>query len=146
MLFRSDNMPNDAEKKRSNILANNSECSMPWVIKDEETGKYYMIGQSKWFGHSMLIFRSDTPYGPFTDQKVLFAIPETIDKIGDQYYKNLYMVNLHPHLSRMGELVFSTNTDSHDFLDNFNYPGSADFRSEERRVGKECRSRWSPYH
>ena len=26
--------------------------------------------------------------------------------------------------------------------------GSADdaLRSEERRVGKECRSRWSPYH
>ena len=25
--------------------------------------------------------------------------------------------------------------------------GYADFeRSEERRVGKECRSRWSPYH
>ena len=22
----------------------------------------------------------------------------------------------------------------------------ADIRSEERRVGKECRSRWSPYH
>ena len=21
-----------------------------------------------------------------------------------------------------------------------------DLRSEERRVGKECRSRWSPYH
>ena len=28
------------------------------------------------------------------------------------------------------------------------YPGAnaADIRSEERRVGKECRSRWSPYH
>ena len=25
------------------------------------------------------------------------------------------------------------------------YPGGAE-RSEERRVGKECRSRWSPYH
>ena len=24
--------------------------------------------------------------------------------------------------------------------------GSARYRSEERRVGKECRSRWSPYH
>ena len=24
--------------------------------------------------------------------------------------------------------------------------GTADDRSEERRVGKECRSRWSPYH
>ena len=23
---------------------------------------------------------------------------------------------------------------------------TADYRSEERRVGKECRSRWSPYH
>ena len=23
---------------------------------------------------------------------------------------------------------------------------NAFFRSEERRVGKECRSRWSPYH
>ena len=26
----------------------------------------------------------------------------------------------------------------------FNHPGAE--RSEERRVGKECRSRWSPYH
>ncbi len=25
-------------------------------------------------------------------------------------------------------------------------PSSQDVRSEERRVGKECRSRWSPYH
>ena len=24
--------------------------------------------------------------------------------------------------------------------------GLSPFRSEERRVGKECRSRWSPYH
>ena len=24
--------------------------------------------------------------------------------------------------------------------------GRTDARSEERRVGKECRSRWSPYH
>ena len=23
---------------------------------------------------------------------------------------------------------------------------TTDYRSEERRVGKECRSRWSPYH
>ena len=25
-------------------------------------------------------------------------------------------------------------------------PATANLRSEERRVGKECRSRWSPYH
>ena len=29
---------------------------------------------------------------------------------------------------------------------NFDIDLSACFRSEERRVGKECRSRWSPYH
>ena len=29
----------------------------------------------------------------------------------------------------------------------YSYHGSANLgRSEERRVGKECRSRWSPYH
>ena len=27
-----------------------------------------------------------------------------------------------------------------------NTPGCTKQRSEERRVGKECRSRWSPYH
>ena len=26
------------------------------------------------------------------------------------------------------------------------YAFTRSFRSEERRVGKECRSRWSPYH
>jgi len=26
------------------------------------------------------------------------------------------------------------------------YQGKRKERSEERRVGKECRSRWSPYH
>src|ERR1039457_1059773 len=29
-------------------------------------------------------------------------------------------------------------------LNSFDYPQA--YRSEERRVGKECRSRWSPYH
>src|SRR5256886_17686787 len=27
-----------------------------------------------------------------------------------------------------------------------NFSAVGDVRSEERRVGKECRSRWSPYH
>ena len=31
--------------------------------------------------------------------------------------------------------------DGNEYID---YVGS--WRSEERRVGKECRSRWSPYH
>ncbi len=34
-----------------------------------------------------------------------------------------------------------------DSLTNADIEGNPDLtRSEERRVGKECRSRWSPYH
>ena len=29
---------------------------------------------------------------------------------------------------------------------NFKVPSKKEARSEERRVGKECRSRWPPYH
>ena len=36
---------------------------------------------------------------------------------------------------KSGQKVVVEKTDSEDLL-----------RSEERRVGKECRSRWSPYH
>ncbi len=98
---------------------------MPWVIKKGDT--YYMFAQAKWFGREMYIFRSDKPYGPFVDCKRLFGLPDLLDKLGERTYKNLYMVNLHPHLSRNGELVFSTNTDAKDFGDNFNAVGSADF-------------------
>ena len=34
--------------------------------------------------------------------------------------------------------------DSGDSVEDANFVES--MRSEERRVGKECRSRWSPYH
>src|SRR5258708_20809541 len=38
--------------------------------------------------------------------------------------------------------------DAVEFAESLDYAGGvgADGRSEERRVGKECRSRWSPYH
>ena len=48
--------------------------------------------------------------------------------------------------------VFSSNTTDarlngiYIFNDRLYYTTPSDTRSEERRVGKECRSRWSPYH
>ena len=49
--------------------------------------------------------------------------------------------------------TFTRTTSNIAYIDNFNR-GSVtqtvkvtyQLRSEERRVGKECRSRWSPYH
>ena len=46
----------------------------------------------------------------------------------------------------MSLLLFPSDDDLYSF-DLFTILiGCADDRSEERRVGKECRSRWSPYH
>lgn len=115
--------PTEEEVKRSRIQE--TDCSMPWVFKKGDT--YYMLAQAKWFGREMYIFRSDKPYGPFVDCKRLFGFSDFLDKLGDQTYQNLYMINLHPHLSRNGELVFSTNTEPKNFWDNFNAVGSADY-------------------
>ena len=42
--------------------------------------------------------------------------------------------------------IVETNSIESVFADiDFTEP-SVEIRSEERRVGKECRSRWSPYH
>ena len=51
--------------------------------------------------------------------------------------------------------VYVADTDNHRiqvfgtdgaFLRQWGEEGPGNNRSEERRVGKECRSRWSPYH
>ena len=40
--------------------------------------------------------------------------------------------------------IWFTRVDGHYYV--IAEPGQRARRSEERRVGKECRSRWSPYH
>ena len=44
----------------------------------------------------------------------------------------------------VSEFVF--NTSMTGYVEVLTDPSYAGQRSEERRVGKECRSRWSPYH
>ena len=45
----------------------------------------------------------------------------------------------------LGARVIVTEVDPHKACEVL-MDGFDDDRSEERRVGKECRSRWSPYH
>ena len=69
--------------------------------------------------------------------------------------------NVYAHCGRPPQLVFSTHLDCvPPFFPSREERGllfgrgscdakgilAAQIRSEERRVGKECRSRWSPYH
>ena len=42
--------------------------------------------------------------------------------------------------------LMDLNLDIHKSVSSFVIKALVQYRSEERRVGKECRSRWSPYH
>src|SRR2546430_7643592 len=55
--------------------------------------------------------------------------------------KGMYWV-LNPLSSRKSESACSNSSESMPKSS----PVKREYRSEERRVGKECRSRWSPYH
>src|SRR3712207_7995462 len=63
--------------------------------------------------------------------------------ISSQYLSALLMVG--PYAERGLTLEVEGELVSAPYLD-MTLGTMADFRSEERRVGKECRSRWSPYH
>ena len=44
------------------------------------------------------------------------------------------------------EVIRKSAKQRNDSIEQYEKGGRSDLRSEERRVGKECRSRWSPYH
>ena len=65
---------------------------------------------------------------------------QVMDQISGKWkMRILFMVGAHGTL-RYGELRKLLDGVTHKMLSNQLK------RSEERRVGKECRSRWSPYH
>ena len=75
---------------------------------------------------------------------------------GDVDPATLGVVNAHDHLIRVGAGEVYIDPD-HLLVDEDKAAQEATYfveaskrfaltRSEERRVGKECRSRWSPYH
>ena len=91
---------------------------------------------------------------------------EEIQRIMRDYYKQLY-ANKMDYLEEMDKFLEMhklprlnqeeienmnrpiTSTEIETVIKNLptnKSPGPDGFRSEERRVGKECRSRWSPYH
>ena len=80
---------------------------------------------------------------------LLFAASPLVN--GNEWYKD--------YRNKAGELVFNPTYDPNkwvkaaeacklciDEAEKAGYKLYVETRSEERRVGKECRSRWSPYH
>ena len=60
-------------------------------------------------------------------------------RFSDEFVSDLYKANLKAGVDYM-EFGYKASKEIFD-EDDF-----GKWRSEERRVGKECRSRWSPYH
>src|SRR5258708_36836702 len=52
----------------------------------------------------------------------------------------------HGYITVSGEITSSAKVDIENVVRKIVGPNFEVARSEERRVGKECRSRWSPYH
>ena len=72
---------------------------------------------------------------------------------GDAIMATYAFSDVHGHrvpLERLLERVSPADDDTlfmlGDMVDRGPDPAGVRSRSEERRVGKECRSRWSPYH
>src|SRR5574344_1792231 len=87
------------------------------------TGRYYFLSRPRRFGKSLLISTMDAY---FSGKRELF--------------KGLAIEKLEQKWTKYPILHLDLNTAK------YTTANSLENRSEERRVGKECRSRWSPYH
>ncbi|WP_207513725.1 DUF5005 domain-containing protein [Longitalea luteola] len=85
-------------------------------------GKYYLVSQTTCYGLDINIWESNSPVGPFVNQRTIYRIPQqyTLPEFVT------YNAVVHHALSREGELVVSYNINPTDFWSNFNNPGSAD--------------------
>ena len=77
---------------------------------------------------------------------------ETIERMISHFYYLLNLISEEPE-KRISDIELVTGQEKQLLLNIWNktendFPGDKTLheRSEERRVGKECRSRWSPYH
>ena len=85
-----------------------------------------------------------------TSMLVVFSLYDETDTYTDAFIENYAKINLIPQVQRVQgkELpaLSATEEFTEKLLNNLSALIDDAARSEERRVGKECRSRWSPYH
>ena len=86
----------------------------------------------------MLGQRDPAHYGSATLEDINAALQRLAAELGVQLA--YFQTN---HEGQMCERIHQTLRDGADAV---LINAGAQLRSEERRVGKECRSRWSPYH
>src|SRR3712207_7931377 len=92
-------------------------------------------GQNAQKPNIIYIFSDDLGIGDLSCYGATKVNTPNIDRLAGQgvQFTNAYATSATSTPSRFGLLTGM-------------YPWRQENRSEERRVGKECRSRWSPYH
>ena len=98
----------------------NGKLNYDTVLVNEETNPYYQVGFADYVFIGKVDKEIERTFSDYGSARTIYEIEVTENLKGD--LQNIIKVT---------------------------YPGGYDkdgTRSEERRVGKECRSRWSPYH
>src|ERR1044071_8319161 len=116
------------------ILQDFSRCGLPSTVEGENAGR--TSGRLSRFQRSILFHHSD-----FMNRVLRFAV--IFLAVSDHFS---WLAGNGQHLGcrvvfSLGKVVIVFPVAAHDLCD----PRLTPIRSEERRVGKECRSRWSPY-
>ena len=116
--------------------------SMDASKSDKEKNAYIAEELTKRFPFKMVasVWRTETSITTFKLQSMIYTE-------GKAYYSKEYFMNILDYIGAgdayCAGIIYS-------IINNFDPQKTVEFanaaRSEERRVGKECRSRWSPYH
>lgn len=80
--------------------------------------RYILVSQVDSNTPEISIRTAPTPYGPWSDQEVIYVCPEPSEPPDERY---AYNAKAHPHLSRPGELLISYNVNTFVNTDHFKY-------------------------
>ncbi len=139
-------------------VSNQSLQNVPSItfLKIDSSGSIYIEGElstsaalGNEIGASFNFFESQKSSLYLSDPQKELRVEKTIhDKIGNSHVKFRQLFHDIPVVTGQIFTHFDKNNKINTVNGSLVRDISVDYipRSEERRVGKECRSRWSPYH
>ena len=133
--YQSFHKPNPKTARNKDYIARTLHGQKHWSIAEHATATFYITGVSRALTHELIRHRH-------------LSYSQLSQRFVDESEANIVI----PPAARKSEsVVVYGSEDFHDDLKGdltkaLEWWGQDVLRSEERRVGKECRSRWSPYH